>query len=96
MFGSIGPRQIKIFFNCKKHVRTGFLDPENVGKDTQIDFLSQILRKLCGIEYFAHLAQMAILFCAYMTEKLLKVCWCGTFLILVYMICQVNDVKYDM
>ena len=40
-----------------------------MGKDTKIDFLSEILRKLCGIE---HLAQMAILFFAYITEKLLK------------------------
>ena len=43
-----------------------------MGKDTKIDFLSQILRKLWGIEYLAHLAQTAILFFAYMTEKLLK------------------------
>ena len=42
-------------------------------KDTKIDFLSQILRKLLGIEYLAHLAQTTILFFAYMTEKLLKV-----------------------
>ena len=43
-----------------------------MGKDTKIDFLSQILRKLWGIEYLAHLAQRAILFFAYMTGKLLK------------------------
>ena len=67
-----------------------------MGKDTKIDFLSQILRKLWGIEYLAHLAQTDIFFFAYMTEKLLKGCWSGTFLILVHMICQVNDVKYDM
>ena len=36
------------------------------------DFLSQILRNLWGIEYHVHLAQTAILFFAYMTEKLLK------------------------
>ena len=41
-------------------------------KDTKIDFLSQILTKLWGIEYLAHLAQTAILFLVYMTEKLLK------------------------
>ena len=64
----VGPRQIitmqpinkkfKCFFNNKLNVRTGFLDPENMGKDTKTDFLSQILRKLWGIEYLAHLAQM--------------------------------------
>ena len=49
-----------------------FRDNDNMGKDTQTDFLSQILRKLFGIEYFAHLALTAIIFFAYMTEKLLK------------------------
>ena len=83
-WGPIGPQQIiamqplnkkKCFFNYKLNVRTGFLDPANMGKDTctKTDFLSQILRKLWGIEYLAHLAQMAILFFAYMTETLLKV-----------------------
>ena len=52
----------KKIFNCKINVRTGFLDPENMGKDTKIDFLSQILRKLLGIEYLAHLAQTTIIF----------------------------------
>ena len=73
--GMIGPRQINCnaatskkkkkkkerFFNSKLNVRTGFLDPENMGKGPKIDFLSQILRKLWGTEYLAHL-----------TEKLLK------------------------
>ena len=68
-WGPIGPRQInstaanKIsFFNCKINVRTGFPDPENMGRDTQIDFLSQIVKKLWGIEYLAHLAQTDIFF----------------------------------
>ena len=43
-----------------------------MGKDTKIDFLSQILRTLWSIEYLAHLAQTAILFFAYMPETLLK------------------------
>ena len=43
-----------------------------MGKDTKSDFLSQILRTLWDIEYLAHLAQTAISFLAYMTEKLLK------------------------
>ena len=43
-----------------------------MGKDTKSDFVSQILRKLLGIEYRAHLAQTAISFLAYMTENLLK------------------------
>ena len=43
-----------------------------MGKDTKSDFLSQILRKLWGTEYLAHLAQTAISFFAYMTVKLLK------------------------
>ena len=35
-------------------------------KDTEINFLSQISRKLWGIEYLAHLVQMAIfVFCLY-------------------------------
>ena len=66
-----------------------------MGKGTNIEFLSQLLRRLLGIEYLAHLAQTAILFCAYMTEKLCKGAgvevvglWSGTFLILVHMICQ--------
>ena len=67
--GTIVPRQI----NCNAiNVRTGFLDPANMGKDTKIAFLSQILRKLWGVEYLAHLAKTAILLFAYMTEKLLK------------------------
>ena len=44
-----------------------------MGKDTKIEFVSQIFRKLWGIEYLAHLAQTAILMFAYMAEKLLKV-----------------------
>ena len=81
-WGPIGPRQIiamqplhnkfKCFFNYKLKVKPGFHDPENMGKDTKSDFLSQILRKLWGIEYLAHLAQTSISFFAYMTEKLLK------------------------
>ena len=45
-----------------------------MGKDIEIDFLSQILRKLWGIEYLTHLAhdQTAILFFVYMTEQLFK------------------------
>ena len=43
-----------------------------MSKDTKTDFLSQILRKLWGIEYLDRLAQMTILFITYMTEKLLK------------------------
>ena len=43
-----------------------------MGKDTKIDFLSHILRKLWGIKYLAHLAQTDIFFFMYMTEKLLK------------------------
>ena len=39
----------KSFLNCKINVRTGFLDPGNKGKDTKIDFLSQISRKFYGV-----------------------------------------------
>ena len=67
-----------------------------MGKDTKSDFVSQILRKLWGIEYLAHLAQTAISFFAYMTRKVAQGCWSGTFLILIHMICQVNNVKLDM
>ena len=104
-WGLIGPRQIiamqplnkkfKCFFSYKLNVRTGFLDPVNMGKDTKSDFLSQILRKLWSIEYLAHLAQTTILLFAYMTEKLAMSAGVQ-FLILIHMICQVNDVKYDM
>ena len=65
-------KKFKCFFSYKLNVNTGFLDPENMGKDTKSDFLLQILRKLWGIEYLAHLAQAAISFFAYMIEKLLK------------------------
>ena len=57
---------------CIINIRIGFLDFENLGKDTTIDFLSQILSKLCGIDYLAHLVHTAILFFAYMTKMLLK------------------------
>ena len=104
-WGSIGPQQImakqplikklKCFFSYKLNVKTGFLDPENMGKDTKSDFLSQILRKLWGnrIEYLAHLAQFIL--CLY-DRKVAQGCWSGTFLILIHMICQVNNVKFDM
>ena len=85
----------KRFFNYTINVRTGFLDPKNMSKGTKIDFLSQILSKLWGIEYLAHLAQTAILSFAYMA-KVAQGCWSGIFLILIHMIYQVNDVKYDM
>ena len=68
-----------------------------MGKGTKTDFLSQILRKLWGIEYLAHLAKTTILFFVYMTEKLLKDAgfevlglWSRTFLILVHMIYQLQ------
>ena len=61
-------------------------------KTQRLTFYYKILRKLWYIEYFAHLAQTAILFFAYqyMTEQGAQGCWSGTFLILVYMICQVH------
>ena len=81
-WGPNGPQQIiamqplikkfNFFYNYKLNVETDFLDLENMGKDTKSDFLSQILRKLWGTEYLAHLAQTAISFFAYMTDKLLK------------------------
>ena len=67
-----------------------------MGKYTKIDFLSQILRTLWGIEYLAHLAQTAIIFFCVDGGKVAQRCMNGTFLIRVHMICQVNDVKYDM
>ena len=65
-------KKVKCFFNYKLNVKIGFLGPENMGKDIKSDFLLQILRKLWGTEYLAHLAQTDISFFAYMTEKLLK------------------------
>ena len=44
-----------MFFQLQIKCKTGFLDPENMGKDKKSDFLSQTLRKLWGIEYLAHL-----------------------------------------
>ena len=67
-----------------------------MGKDTKTDFLLQILRKLWGIEYLAHLAQTAIIFFCVDVGKVAQGCWNGTFLICVHMICQVHDVKYDV
>ena len=97
-----------------------------MGKDTKIDFLSQILRmdgwmngvlghfyalsrlnwagdnlgqilrKLWGMEYLAHLAQTTHYIFCIDGGKVAQGCWNGTFLIRVHMICQVNDVKYDM
>ena len=64
----------------------------SMGKDTKIDFLSQILRKLWGIKYLAHLAQTDIFFFCVYGRKVAQGCWSGTFLILIHMICQVNDV----
>ena len=106
-WGPIGPRQIiamqplnkkiKCFVNYKLNVRNGFVDSENMGKDTNSDFLSQISMKLWDIEYLAHLAQKAISFFAYMTETLLKGAGVALFWFSsIHMICQVNDVKYDM
>ena len=67
------PRKKKGFINWKINVRTGFLDLENMGKGTKIDFLSQILiRKLWSIEFLVQLPQIAFLIFAYMTEKMLK------------------------
>ena len=75
--GPIGPGQIncnvgtfvkkQCFFNCKINVRTGFLDPGNTGKGTKSDCLSQILKKLWGTEYLAHLAHLDghFIFCLY-------------------------------
>ena len=67
-----------------------------MGKDTKIDFLLQILRKLWGIEYLTHLAQEAHFNLCLYNRKVAQGCWSGTFLILVHMICQVNDVKHAM
>ena len=96
-WGPNGPRQIiamqplikefKCFFNYKLNVKTGFLDPENMGKDTKSDFLSQIS---CSFDSDSH-----FMFCLY-DRKVAQGCWSGTFLILIHMICQVNNVKFDM
>ena len=83
-------KQKVFFFNYKLNVKTGFLDPEDMGRDTKADFLSHILRKLWGTEYLAHLAQTGhFIFCLY-DRKVAQGCWSGTFLILIHMICQVN------
>ena len=35
-------KKFKCFFNYNFNVRTGFLGPENMGKNTKTDFLSQL------------------------------------------------------
>ena len=55
-----------------KNARTGFRDPQNPGKDTNTDVLSQILSKIKDIEDLALLAQAAILFFVHRIQKLLK------------------------
>ena len=83
-----------MFFQLQ--LKTGFLDPENMGKDTKSDFLSQILRKLWGIEYpCSFVSDGHFIFCLY-DRNVAQGCWSGTFLILIHMICQVNNVKFDM
>ena len=52
-----------------------------MGKDTKIDFLLQILRKLSGIKDFAHFSQVAILFL--LIKKIAQGCQSGISLILV-------------
>ena len=85
----------KSFFNCKINVRTGFLDPKNMGKDTKIEFLPQILSYGVLNILLIWLRRPFFIFCSY-DRKVAKGCWSGTFPIFVHMICQVNDVKYDM
>ena len=46
-----------------------------MGKDTKIDFLLQILRKLSGIKDLAHFSQAAILFFAH--KKIAQGCQSG-------------------
>ena len=52
-----------------------------MGKDTKIDFLLQILRKLSGIKDLAHFSQAAILFL--LIKKIAQRCQSGISLILV-------------
>ena len=75
-WGPNGPQQIiavqplinkfKCFFNYNLNVKTGFLDPQNMGKDTKSDFLSQILRKLWGTVNPLYLA--SIIFSVFMPK----------------------------
>ena len=67
------------------NVRTGFLDPVNMGKGTKVDFLSQILRKLWGIEYLAHLPQAACHVHAYVHA------WCSTVRFKYCAYCNISD-----
>ena len=67
-----------------------------MAKGTKIDYLSQLLRKLWGIGYLAHLVQTAILVFCLCDKKVAQGCWSGTFRILIHMLCQVNDVKCDI
>ena len=78
------------------NVRTGFLDTENMGKDTKnwlsITNINEVIWYCisCSFGSDGH-----FLFCVYY-RKVAQWCWSGTFLILIHMICKVNDVKYDM
>ena len=68
-------------YNHKLNVRMSFLGPVNMGKDTKINFLLQILSKLCGIYDLAHFSQVAILFFSH--KKIAQECQSGIRLILV-------------
>ena len=47
--------------NCQIYVKTGFLHPQNMGKDTTIDCLSQVmLGKLCSIANLRSFGSAAI------------------------------------
>ena len=84
---------LRCFFNYKISVKTDFLDPENLGKDTKIDFLLQILRKLWRTEDLGHLVQSAILlFCLY-NRKVAHGCWGGIYLVVVHDMLSTTSVK---
>ena len=75
----------KYCFNCKINVRSGFFDPKNLGKDTKIDYLPQIVRKLY-MEYWRSCSfdsDGQFVFCPYNT-KVTQVWWSGIHLILVH------------
>ena len=68
-------------YNHKFNVRISFQGPDNMGKDTKIDFLLQILKRLSGIKDLAHFSQAAILFL--LIKKFAQGCQNGISLILV-------------
>ena len=72
---------LKVFLQKEINVRTGFLDPKNLSKDTKISFRLHILRTLLDIEDRAHLCRFV--FCSH-NGKVAVVYWSDIHLFLIH------------